>query len=304
MSWEEWCDNYYLELLDMTLNKLPESPKKLEEMNETEVNAWLRNIDFTKMICHYRLKTTRHFLGQLHYLRHLAKNLIFLVKIWFSILNLRETKKEFNIKSARERSLLLKSFEEHIIVMKDIEKQMTLPVRDIEETDLEIQNLSDNSEESNRDEYSGNHDLLKTSNEHFDNFFNSLVEKTEEITRLSDESLLDSTIQGISKLTKKLESTRDKFSRRVLHAAVEQGNFTLTNILISSGVNPNSKELCGATPLSLAVLNSDINICDLLITNFAEFKGDMLATFLVPLTWRYPWNVQALLNYSNRILAA
>ena len=105
----------------MTLNKLPESPKKLEEMNETEVNAWLRNIDFTKMntlqpeyditvspvsnfcknmqvikklmssVCHYRLKTTRHFLGQLHYLRHL-ENLIFLVKIWFSILNLTETK--------------------------------------------------------------------------------------------------------------------------------------------------------------------------------------------------------------------
>ena len=49
LSWEEWCDNYYLGLLDMTLNKLPESPKKLEEMNETEVNAWLRNIDFTKM---------------------------------------------------------------------------------------------------------------------------------------------------------------------------------------------------------------------------------------------------------------
>lgn len=158
---------------------------------------------------------------------------------------------------------------------------MTLPVRDIEETVLEIQNLSDNSEESNSDEYSGNDDSLKTTNE-FENLFNNLVEKTQEITRSSDESLLDRTIQGISKLTKKLESTRDKFGRTVLHAAVEQRNFTLTNILISSGINPNSKELCGATPLSLAVLNSDINICDILITNFAEFKGDMFGNFPSP----------------------
>ena len=297
----------------MTLNKLPESPKKLEEMNETEVNAWLRNIDFTKMntlqpeyditvspvsnFCKnmqvikktdvlnlpLSLEDNSTLLGTAALFETFCKEFNIPCENLVEYIEFDENKKEFNIKSARERSLFLKSFEEHAIVMKDIEKQMTLPVRDIEETDLEIQNLSDNSEESNSDEYSGNHDLLKTSNEDFDNFFNSLVEKTEEITRSSNESLLDTTIQGISKLTKKLESTRDKFGRTVLHAAVEQGNFTLTNILISSGVNPNSKELCGATPLSLAVLNSDNNICDLLITNFAEFKGDMFGNFPSPL---------------------
>ena len=311
LSWEEWCDNYYLGLLDMTLNKLPEPPKKLEDMNETEVNAWLRNTDFTKTdtpqpeyditvlpvssFCKnmqvmkktdvlnlpLSLEDNSTLLGTAALFETFSKEFNIPFDNMTEYIEFDKNKKEFDIKSARERSLFLKSLEEHRIVMKDIEKQMTLPVRDIEETVLEIQNLSDNSDESNSDEYSGNDDSLKTTND-FENFFNNLVEKTQEITRSSDESLLDRTIQGISKLTKKLESTRDKFGRTVLHAAVEQRNFTLTNILISSGINPNSKELCGATPLSLAVLNSDINICDILITNFAEFKGDMFGNFPSP----------------------
>ena len=107
----------------MTLNKLPEPPKKLEDMNEAEVNAWLRNTDFTKTntlqpeyditvlpvssFCKnmqvmkktdvlnlpLSLEDNRHYLVQQHYLRHLAKNLVFLVMIRLSILNLTKTKK-------------------------------------------------------------------------------------------------------------------------------------------------------------------------------------------------------------------
>ena len=136
---------------------------------------------------------------------------------------------------------------------------MTLSERDIVETEVQTQNMSNNSDESNSDEYSDDHSH-KTANKDFESFFNNLVEKMQEITCSSDKSLLDITIQGISKLTKKLDNIRDKFGRTLLHAAVEQRNFTLTNIFISSGINPNSKELCGTTPLSLAVLNSDTEL--------------------------------------------
>jgi hypothetical protein len=314
-SWEEWCDNYYLGLLDMTLNKLPSSPKKLEEMNETEVNAWLRSIDFEKKntlqseyniavlpvsrFCEnmqtiektdvinlpLSLEDNSTLLGTAALFETFVKEFDISCDNLTEYIEFDESKKQFNIKSARERSLFLKSLEEHRIVMKDLEKQMTTPGRDIEETEIpvHIQDMSENSDESNSDELCANDNSHKTANEDFQNFFNSLVEKTQEITRSSDESLLDRTIQDISKLTKKLESTRDKFGRTVLHAAVEQRNFTLTNILISSGINPNSKELCGATPLSIAVLNSDVSICDILITNFAEFKGEMFGNFPSPL---------------------
>ena len=66
-----------------------------------------------------------------------------------------ENKKQFNIKSTRERSLFLRCLEEHRIVMKDMEKQMTLSKRDIVGTEVQTQNISDNSDESNSDEYSG-----------------------------------------------------------------------------------------------------------------------------------------------------
>ena len=313
LSWEEWCDNYYLGFLDVTLNKLPDPPKNLEEINETEVNAWLRSIDFKETntqqpeydiavspfasFCKnmqvikrtdvinlpLSLEDNSTLLGTAALFETFSKEFDIPCDNLTEYIEFDENKKQFNIKSARERSLFLRSLEEHRIVMKDMEKQMTLSERDIVETEVQTQNMSDNSDESNSDEYSDNDHSHKTANEDFESFFNNLAEKTQEITRSSDESLLDITIQGISKLTKKLDNIRDKFGRTVLHAAVEQRNFTLTNILISSGINPNSKELCGATPLSLAVLNSDISICDLLITNFAEFKGDMFSNFPSPL---------------------
>jgi hypothetical protein len=260
-------------------------------MNETEVNAWLRSIDFEKKntlqseyntavlpvsrFCEnmqtiektdvinlpLSLEDNSTLLGTAALFETFVKELDISCDNLTEYIEFDESKKQFNIKSARERSLFLKSLEEHRIVMKDLEKQTTTPGRDLEETEIpvHIRDMSENSDESNSDELCANDNSHKTANKDFQNFFNSLVEKTQEITRSSDESLLDRTIQDISKLTKKLESTRDKFGRTVLHAAVEQRNFTLTNILISSGINPNSKELCGATLLSIAVLNSDVS---------------------------------------------
>ena len=67
------------------------------------------------------------------------------------------------------------------------------------------------------------------------------------------------------------------------HSVVEDKNYMLARILLTVGVNPNSKEGCGATPMSIAVMNADTNMSKLLLENFAEYSGALFGTFPSPL---------------------
>ena len=64
---------------------------------------------------------------------------------------------------------------------------------------------------------------------------------------------------------------------------------SLVNILLASGVNPNAKEGCGATPLTLAVIKTDIALCKILVENFAKYQGEMRCNYPSPLDMAYGW---------------
>ena len=44
LLWENWCDRYYIELLEKSLNDMHAPPKPLEKMSEPKVHTWLGNI--------------------------------------------------------------------------------------------------------------------------------------------------------------------------------------------------------------------------------------------------------------------
>ena len=67
------------------------------------------------------------------------------------------------------------------------------------------------------------------------------------------------------------------------HVAIEKKNMTLVKILLSIGVDINSKEGCGATAWSLAVINADAAMCQLLLENFAEFQGEIFVGIPTPM---------------------
>ena len=46
--WNDWCDIYYLDLLEKSLNVIPTPPKPFAEMEEAELNSWLSKVDFDK----------------------------------------------------------------------------------------------------------------------------------------------------------------------------------------------------------------------------------------------------------------
>ncbi len=56
MIWEKWCDCYFLQLLDKSLNRISNHRKQFDEMNEAEVHAWLQKINFNFAPAKFRVK--------------------------------------------------------------------------------------------------------------------------------------------------------------------------------------------------------------------------------------------------------
>ena len=97
----------------------------------------------------------------------------------------------------------------------------------------------------------------------FDALFKLLVKQAQDTVVSTDEHILDKTILELSR-NSNINNCRDRYDRTVFHAAVEEQQYTLVNILLACGINPNAKEGCGATPMSLAVINSDLEMCKIL----------------------------------------
>ncbi|CAB4018428.1 GA-binding subunit beta-1 isoform X2 [Paramuricea clavata] len=94
---------------------------------------------------------------------------------------------------------------------------------------------------------------------------------------------IDNLVQRLTNEIRVINSTRDRYDRTIFHYAVEVKNYVLAKILLTVGTNPNCKEGCGATPLSIAVMNADINMCKLLLENFAEYSGPIFGVFPSPI---------------------
>ena len=65
------------------------------------------------------------------------------------------------------------------------------------------------------------------------------------------------------------EKACDHHSCTVMHHAVQNGNLPLVQTLINAGVNPNVKERCIATPLTLPVVKGDEKLVRLLLEHFS-----------------------------------
>ena len=187
-----------------------------------------------------------------------------------------------------------------------MERQILTTEKDIENVEVQLDDMqSSASDESDTDELPVHSTLQTVPDDDFKSLFTKLDAATKEVTQSSDETSLDRIIEEVSVMTKKIHNTLDQFGQTVFHAAVEERNYTLTKVLISSGINPNAKEGCGLTPLSLVVFNSDLIMCELLITNFAEFRGEMFSDVPSPLEIAEAMEAQPIVDlfktYSNHL---
>ena len=99
------------------------------------------------------------------------------------------------------------------------------------------------------------------------------------------------------------ENVKDHNGRTILHAAVENGNIPLVKTLITVGVDINAKELCGATPLTIAVIKKDEHMSQYLLDNYAIFDSRYFTTIPSPyaLAMKLEMNIQKTMeNFSKQ----
>ena len=164
-----------------------------------------------------------------------------------------KTKKEFDIKSARERYFFMKSLQLHHMQMKELEKQLCSSEKGIDLINLETEDVSRESDEDESDSHSSSSSSRSRSahedaDAKFSTFYKWLISVTQQAIDSSDGSNLEKIIQDCKKKQKEINNTKDRYGRTVFHAAVEEKRYTLVKLLLSCGVNPNEKEGCGATP--------------------------------------------------------
>ena len=121
--------------------------------------------------------------------------------------------------------------------------------------------------------------LFREQDKLFNSVFDSLKNKlwkaiqTDTVERLIKDMIENS----------RLRLVKDHLGRSILHAAVEQQNVKLVQCLLHSGVNPNLKEACGITPLLIAVIMKNKELCQLLVRSQASVRGPLFTNVPSPL---------------------
>ena len=188
-----------------------------------------------------------------------------------------EKGKTFDLAAAREHHRFLASLQAH-------KSSMVNTVQQLREAEKAF-DLPGTEEEQ---EVASNSSTGTTSQQKVDGKFKSvldkLVKRMWEAQHDSDVSKLDQFIGWLDKNREYWENVRDCNGRTILHAVVENGNTALVKTLISAGVDVNAKEMCGATPLTIAVVKKNEELSELLIQNFAMFDSRYFTTIPNPMT--------------------
>ena len=317
-AWKDWCDAYFLDLIDKSLNVVPKPPKPLAEMTETEFNTWFSKVDLANLesnggkkfkvkvpskqeLCsksqcdktdiinlQLSLEDNATLTGTAAVFKEFGKE--------FSIpcpdtheIPFDSSNKKFDIASARTQYAFIKSVNLHHAEMLTMEKQMKSMEKQMDVLTHDDFSSSDtDSGGSDDDETCGQDKLVqkpsqKQNDEKFKELYERICKQVKDSTTPGNESLLDDLIQRLSNDVNKINATRDQYERTVFHYAVEMRKYALVKVLLTVGVNPNAKEGCGATPMTIAVINSDLRMTKLLLDNFAEFEGPLFGALPSPL---------------------
>ena len=318
--WNDWCDRYFLELLDKGLNNTPKPPKSFKEMEEVELNTWLSKTAFA----HFDGCGEKEFKVNVPAMQELSKNSQIsktdVINLPLSLENnstltgtaaifeefgkefsipchqaheiaFNESDKKFDLKAARARYDFTRSVEMHHKEMSEMEKQLTSLQKGLDGNTI-VSTADSDSEASDSDDnetcksVSVTETALQQKDRTFAEVRDRVTNKVKESVHSPSDYSVVNLVEQITNDVKEIDSVKDRYERTLFHHAVEQKNYFLVKILLTIGVNPNSKEGCGASPMSLAVMNGDINMCKILLdnfANFADFTGAQFGSFPTPL---------------------
>ena len=114
----------------------------------------------------------------------------------------------------------------------------------------------------------------------FREIFNSLYS---DVFRIIESGKEESYLQLISTTRRNsVSKVTDHFQRTLLHVAVELDNLQYARFLVEAGCHPNVKEGCGLTPLNLAVIKRNADMCRFLVSSGARYNGPLFTSIPSP----------------------
>lgn len=146
-------------------------------------------------------------------------------------------------------------------------------------------NSNENDEEEGEeceDSVGGKNDKFHRIDGKFRKIVDSLSAKIWHAHQSNDPDDLTRLVQYLQLNRKSWEDATDHHGRSILHHAVEEENSTLVQTLLNVGINPNVKERCGVTPLTLAIIKGNQEIVKFLFESFAEFDDKFYTSVPAP----------------------
>ena len=311
MQWNHFQKRYILYLLKDGLNRIPLHGKQLHvnEMSETECNKWLSTADFTKQQNNAKIsianidsiadtstpavKSDVHVLplslennstltGTASILDQFATDFSLSSKLEKpETLPFNTKNKTFTLKQAREHVEFVIMMNQHKEEMKSLLEKLQTAEKEYRNTfDTEMNDKEDGSDDS-EDEFGT---TLTQAQKHFtkcDKLFNELYNKIADKVKQAVEN--NSVVSRIQVLGTMNLSITDHVGRTLKHTTCEYGNYNLACFLLQAGCNPNAKEICSVTPLVIAVIKTNKQLCELLLNHRSCATGRLFVNISSPL---------------------
>lgn len=220
-----------------------------------------------------------------------------------------ESTKTFDLKEARSRFEFLKLLEKHKVEMNELKLQLERREKGIEGASSvqasveehttcsflvaandEEEECNDNADddvenaESNEPATTSKKSAFQKVDGKFNKMYDSIVKKMWKAVLNPDSTSFERFLIEIEEKRYEWDTfNTDHFGRTIMHAAVEENNETLIRTLLHVGVDVNCLEGCGASPLTLAVLNKNGKLVKLLHGHFALSSGPLFTRMPSPL---------------------
>ena len=283
----EEAKHYFTKLLDVGLNAVPKSEKKIDAMSEQEFQAWLKKQILSEShLQKYKLQKTlprkknegptktiilplsiennATITGTAAVLEHFGQEFEIPCTHSKVVLPYDEILKTFNIEAAREHHEFLYLLQEHKNGMIQLEEQLKSIEKQLPDVEGENVEEDSNTEEVSVDRTHSAVTLQKIDGK-LKRIFDKLTDKMWRANQSVDAAAAVEFKQYLQTNRELWENARDHHGCTVMHHAVQNGNLALLQTLINAGVNPNVKERCGATPLTLAVIKAHEEMVKLLL---------------------------------------
>ena len=303
--WNETKNYYYLNLLNVGLNKIPLASAEFGSMTDNEFMTWLSNANFQDVEDNVTLHIRQSCLSDDHQnpkCEEKSNTLILpLLLEDNSTLTggaacLDEFGREFKIPCQPDDVILpfddkldnfsiesARKYQEFLLQIKERKKEMVTLMEKLtsfeKSLDVDVDTGEAEDEEVNDVEKEA---AELTHSQKVDGKFRKVVDKLN--TKIWSAHQSDDP-DDVSRLVHYMQINRDSsdtvtdhYGRSILHYAVEEGNLMLAKTLLNVGVNPNVKEKCGATPLTLAVLKKNEKAVKLLLESYAEYNEKFFTT--------------------------